>query len=141
MHLNLSSATRWGLNGLILVGLSLALHLGRSIFIPTVIAVLLAAMLWPAVVWLNRPGVPLPGLARAPRFPWLAPCAWRLRLPWPAACAVGVAVLVVLAVGVTFAFGVAIPKMLQALPNDPRKAEEFYSRVRDHLQRLSPVPL
>ena len=29
----------------------------------------------------------------------------------------------------------AIPKLLQALPNDPRKAQELYSRFRDRLER------
>jgi predicted PurR-regulated permease PerM len=141
IHLNLSAATRWGINLLILLGAALALNLGRSIFIPTVIALLLAAMLWPGVLWLNRKGIPLPGLAFRARFPWLATCVWRLRVPWSVSCAFAVTVLVAVAFGVTLAFGLAIPRVLQALPNDDQKAQEFYSRFRLRLEKLSPGPL
>jgi predicted PurR-regulated permease PerM len=140
INLRMSTATRWGLNGLILVGMALALNLGRSIFIPTVIAVLLAAMLWPSVLWLNRKGIPLPGLALRRRFPWLVPCLWRLRVPWSVSCASAIAVLVVAALGVTLAFGLAIPKMLQALPSDDEKAQALYKRFRDRVVDLSPIP-
>ena len=124
MNLNQGHATRWGVNGLILLGLTLALYYGQAIFIPTIIAVLLAAMLWPAVQWLNQAGVPLPGLRAQPRFPWLLPCAWRLRVPWSISCAAAVGVLLVFALAATLAFGLAIPKLLQSLPNDERKSQE-----------------
>jgi predicted PurR-regulated permease PerM len=141
INLSLSTATRWGVNALILLGLALALHLGRSILIPTVIAVLLAAMLWPAVKWLNVKGVPLPGLSFRGHFPWLIPCTWRLRVPWSAACAVAVGVVVAGALGVTLAFGLIVPKLLQVLPTDDRRTQEYYRLFRDRVQHLSPVPL
>src|SRR5262245_23960838 len=115
----MSSATRWGLTGLILLSLSLSLYLGRQIFIPTVIAVLLACMLWPAVQWLNQ----------------------SLRVPWSLACASAVAVLVVLLLGTTLAFSLVVPRLLQSLPNDPDKAQQSYARFRMRLERLSPWPL
>ncbi|HEV3258078.1 MAG TPA: hypothetical protein VG013_14430, partial [Gemmataceae bacterium] len=62
--LNIGSATRWGLNLLALLGGAVALYLGESIFIPTVIALLLAAMLWPVVRWMRK----------ALRLPWTISC-------------------------------------------------------------------
>ena len=59
---NVSTSTRWGVNALILLGMVLALYLGQSIFIPTVIALLLAAMLWPSADWLMTKGVPVPAI-------------------------------------------------------------------------------
>src|SRR5262245_26347329 len=141
MNLNLGTATRWGLHGLLLLSLSLALYQGRTIFIPTIIALLLAAMLWPAVQWLNLRGIPLPGLTSCRGFPWLAGCVWRLRVPWSIACTAAIAILVVVALGVTLAFAATIPKLLQALPNTDEKAQEYYSRIRDRVEHISPWPL
>ena len=45
MNLNLTTATRYGLNVLAALGLSIALYLGRSIFIPLTIAGLVAAIM------------------------------------------------------------------------------------------------
>jgi predicted PurR-regulated permease PerM len=141
MNLNLGTATRWGLHGLLLLSLSLALYQGRTIFIPTIIALLLAAMLWPAVQWLNLCGLPIPGLAAGKRFPWLVPCVWRLRVPWSLACTAAIAILVAVALGVTLAFATTIPKLLQSLPNTDEKTQEYYGRLRDRLEHISPWPL
>lgn len=138
---NIGAATRWGLNGLILLSLSLALYQGRQIFIPTIISLLLACMLWPGVKWLNQHGIPLPGVALSSSFPWLCFRGWRLRVPWSIACSLAVGVLVVIVLGTTVAFSLAIPRFLQSLPNDPEKAQEFYSRLRDKVARLSPSEL
>ena len=54
MNLNLTTATRYGLNVLALLGLAVALYLGRSIFVPLTIAILLAAMLYPSAVRLQE---------------------------------------------------------------------------------------
>jgi AI-2 transport protein TqsA len=118
-NLNLSAATRWGLNLVALLGVVFALWLGQSIFIPTVIAVLLAAMLWPAARWLNE----------------------RLRVPWGLACMVVIGGLVVLTVTVTLGLALAIPKMLQDLPNERERQQEVYTRFRERLEWVSPVPL
>jgi predicted PurR-regulated permease PerM len=141
VHLNLSSASRWGVNGLILLGLSRALYQGRTIFIPTVISLLLAAMLWPGVEWLNLRGIPLPGLSVRTRFPWLWPSVWRFRVPWSISCTAMISVLVACALSATIALSLAVPKLLQVLPNDPHKAQDAYSRFRERLERISPWPL
>lgn len=123
IHLNLTPATRWGLNLVALLAAVVALRLGESIFIPTVIAVLLAAMLWPGVVWLHQ----------------------RLLIPWPLACLVSVGGLVLLILFVTLGFSVTITKMLQDIPNPnlvgESKQQELYAKFRSQLERISPVLL
>src|SRR5438270_12973564 len=114
MNLNVSTATRWGLNLLIILALIGALYLGRSIFIPTIIALLFAAMLWPGVTYLNQKGVPIPFVAVRRGFPWLWPTIYRVRIRWAAASFFLVGLLMTMALGVTLGFGLAIPKMLQS---------------------------
>ena len=119
MNLNLTTATRYGLNVLAALGASIALYLGRSIFIPLTIAGLLAAILWPATAWLYR----------------------RLRVSWFGASAVviGGAVLVVLLLFTTV--GLSIPQILDGLPKptdnpeDPKGMPEFYKQLRANFQR------
>jgi hypothetical protein len=80
-----NALTRWGLAVLVLMAVGLALHWCQAIFIPVVIALLLAAMLWPFVSGLHRK-VPLPWVCRRRGFPWLLPClVWR-RVPWSLHC-------------------------------------------------------
>jgi predicted PurR-regulated permease PerM len=141
MNLNVSTATRWGLNALILLGLVLALWMGQTILIPTVISLLLAAMLWPGVAYLNRVGFPVPFLGTCARYPWLVPCVYRLKIPWSIACSAAVGFLVTLALVIALGFGIAIPKMLQSLPNDPEKTQAYYDRFRERVQRVTPVPI
>ncbi len=119
IDLNLTTATRIGLNCLGLLGVAIALWLGDSIFIPLTIAVLLAAILWPVVQWLNR----------------------RLRIPWGVACAIAVGLLLTMFAIVTLAFALAIPKMLLGLPrpNDPADQQRFYSDFRKQVIKVSPV--
>jgi predicted PurR-regulated permease PerM len=121
--------------------MSVALYLGQTIFIPAVIALLLAAMLWPGVLFLHRCEVPVPALKLRPGFPWVAPCLCRLRVPWGAACTLLVGVLVAVALVLALGFGTAVPKMLQAVPNTPAREQAVYSRFRERIERLSPVPL
>jgi predicted PurR-regulated permease PerM len=135
--MNVGTATRWGLNCLILLGIVLALYLGRSILVPLTIALLLAAMVWPAASYLNQQGVPLPGLAFSRRFPWARPSIWRQRVSWSLACAFAVGLLVTLAMGIGLSFSVAVPKLLQELPNNPAKTQKLYNRFRDRIERLS----
>src|SRR3712207_3153137 len=52
------TAGRWGIALVILLLLSVGLHVGKAFFVPIVIALMLACMLWPAVHWLHRGGLP-----------------------------------------------------------------------------------
>jgi predicted PurR-regulated permease PerM len=125
MNFNAGTGTRIGLNSLLLLGGVMALYLGRSIFIPTIIALLLAAMLWPATTWLHQ----------------------RLRIRWPIACFTVITGLILLNVLVTVGFTLAIPKMLQVLPRSPSprgseekdQRQEIYEALRNKLQNVFPL--
>src|SRR5947209_577105 len=119
MNFNLTTATRIGLNVLALLAGIVALRLGESIFIPLVIALLLATILWPSAHRLNT----------------------FYRLPWPVACVGAVLVLVVLNLVVMGGFVIAIPRLLQDVPQDAARQQALYKKFRDHLEQVSPVPL
>jgi AI-2 transport protein TqsA len=119
MNLNLTTATRIGLNVLVLLGGIVALRLGESIFIPLVIALLLATILWPSANRLNT----------------------FYRLPWPVACIGAVMVLVILNLIVMGGFVLAVPRLLQDLPQDEARQQALYDKFRDRLQQVSPVQL
>ena len=111
ISLSMTTATRVGLNLLALLGIVTALYLGKSIFVPLVIAVLLAALVWPTVGWLNR----------------------RLRFSWTLACMLVVFGLVVFNLLITLGFVLALPKMLQDMP-DLRSGTgqaELYGKIRE----------
>jgi predicted PurR-regulated permease PerM len=117
MNLNLTSVTRAGLNVLALLGAAVAFYLGQSIFIPLTISALLAVILWPAASWLHR----------------------KLRLPWFAACLCVILMLVFVNLAVFAGFAVAVPQIIQELPN-PQKEEELkgvYSKTRDTMMDLA----
>ncbi len=118
MQINLSTATRIGLNVLGVLGLSLALYLGKSVFIPMVIAAILAVLLFPAA---NKLHV-------------------RLRMPWTLACFVVIACLIVVNLAVFFGIAAAIARTTQDLPNpnSPEQQKKLYQDVRQRLQSISP---
>src|SRR5207244_13456925 len=95
MNLNIGAVTRWGLNLLALLGVIVALRCGQTILIPLVIALLLAALVWPAVRFLHR----------------------TIRLPWAMACILMVLMVVAANVLVSVGIGLVVPKFLQDLPH------------------------
>ncbi|MFN4258670.1 MAG: AI-2E family transporter [Gemmataceae bacterium] len=121
MNLNLSDVTRWGLNFVALLSAVIALRLGEPIFIPTVIALFLAALLWPATKWLHQ----------------------SLFVPWSIACLTMVAGLVLLNLLVSAGFAMAGARMMQVLPkpNDVEAQAQLYHSIRSRLAEASPVPL
>src|SRR6266702_3151572 len=118
---NVSSATRWGLNSVVLLSVALALYLGQTIFIPTVISLLLAAMLWPTATWMHQAGVPLPWLALRRQVPWLRPTIARAHVPWTMACLTVVTGFVLLVALLIFAFGFGVSKLVIDLANDDKQ--------------------
>jgi predicted PurR-regulated permease PerM len=116
MNLNLTTATRYGLNVLAALGLSVALYLGRSIFIPFTIAGLLAAILWPAASWLYR----------------------RMRIPWFFACSTVIAGLVLTILLIVVVVIVSVPQILNDLPkpNDEKSMTDFYDRLRKQFAQV-----
>lgn len=129
-----NAATRWGLAVLVLMAIGLALHWCYSIFIPVVIALLLAAMLWPMARVLHR-NVPLPWLCQRPDFPWLMPCLVWQRVPWSLACLAVVLVLFGLSLMIPVGLGVVVPKVLQNLGN-PDRQQHFYADFRTKVGEL-----
>jgi predicted PurR-regulated permease PerM len=114
----MTTTTRVGLNLLALLGVVVALYLGQPIFIPLVIAVLLAGLAWPTVSWLNR----------------------RLHFSWGFSCTLVVAGLVLLNLAVTLGFALAVPHMLQGMPDvrEPRGQQALYKIVRDRVNMVWP---
>src|SRR5262245_14608657 len=110
--MNVSTATRWGLNAVILLSIILALYLGKAIFIPTVISLLLAAMLWPTASWMHQAGVAVPWLSPRSQAPWLVPTIARARFPWSIACLTVVTGFVLLVVLLIVAFGLGFSKII-----------------------------
>jgi predicted PurR-regulated permease PerM len=118
MHLNLSAGTRIGLNTLGFLGLSIALYLGKTVFIPLVMAALLAVILWPAARWLSE----------------------KAKFPWALSCFTVIGLLIIVNLGVFIGIAAAVPRILQDLPNpnDPEAQKEVYKKFRDKVQDISP---
>src|SRR5947209_8013749 len=103
-------------------------------------ALLLAAMLWPIVSWLNQRGVPLPGLAGRARWPWLRPCVWRLRVPWGLASLGTVGGLVLGILLLTAGFGLSVSKFVLDIGSYD-KQKEMYGQFREKVVHMSPVEI
>ena len=114
MNLNLTTATRYGLNVLALLGMSIAFYLGSSIFIPLIISVLLATILYPAAKWLNQ----------------------RLRMPWFFACLISIMGLVILHLAIITAVAMSIPQLINKLPANEEKWQEKYSILVERLEEI-----
>src|SRR5262245_14626635 len=116
MNLNLTTASRIGLNILALLGIAVALFLGSKIFIPVVLAALLAVILHPAAVWLNR---------------------WA-KLPWSLACLVVILGVVALNLLLFFGFTAAITRVIQDLPQTYTDQVKFYDKIRQQFESIVP---
>jgi predicted PurR-regulated permease PerM len=124
INLNLTAATRLGVNLLALLAGIMALYLGQTIFIPTIIALLLASMLWPVTVWLHQ----------------------RLHVRWTLACLTVISGLVLLNLLITLGFALAVPRLLQVVPG-PRSAnidesqqlQNLYELLRTKLSTVLPL--
>ncbi|MCX7701988.1 MAG: AI-2E family transporter, partial [Gemmataceae bacterium] len=117
MQLDLTSATRIGLNAVGALGVAVALRLGETIFIPLTFAVLLAATLWPVAEWLHR-----------------------RRFPWPVACIGAVSLLLALFSIVVLGLALAVPRMIAGLPNlqNPEERVQEYAKFRRKIASISP---
>jgi predicted PurR-regulated permease PerM len=120
INVNMNAATRLGVNSLLLLGGVMALYLGRVIFLPTIIALFLAAMLWPATVWLHQ----------------------RLHFRWSIACLTMITGLVLLNFLIAFGLVVAVTKMVQALPSPEKgkdQQQQVYDTFRSRLKAVFPL--
>ena len=119
INLNLSSATRIGLNLVALLGAVVALRLGEPIFVPLVIAGMLAVVLWPMVRYLHQ----------------------SLRVPKFLACLAAVSAVIIFNVILFFSFLVTVPRLVQDLPGSKEEQDEMYKRVRVQIEKISPTPI
>ena len=94
-NVSLNSTTRVGVYVLLLLAGVLALHLAQSVIIPLLIALLLAAVLGPAAVWLQG----------------------TFKLPWFVACLLVVFGLVLFNVLISLVFVMATSRLVQQLPS------------------------
>ncbi len=123
-----STATRWGVNALILLGIILALYLGKTIFIPMVIALLLAAMLWPLATWMHQDGIPVLSARTRAGFPWFRPGIARWRPSWGFATLAVVTGFIVFVLGVTLAFSLGLSKIFIDA-GDVQKQKQVYIAI------------
>ncbi|MGL6074039.1 MAG: AI-2E family transporter [Fimbriiglobus sp.] len=119
MNLNLTSATRYGLNILAMLGMSVAFYVGSSIFIPVTIAILLATILYPAAAWMNR----------------------RLRMPWFFACLTSILGLVMLHLALVTAVAASVPQLVNKLPSNEEEWKIKYEDAVKKLDAVSPFEL
>lgn len=117
MNLNLTLATRIGLNICAGFGISVALYLGSSIFIPVVFSILLASVLYPFSKYMHV----------------------RLGLPWFFACLMSILGVVVLHLVVIGAFAWAIPKTIVGLPQTEQQWDAQYVKIQSNLSQIFPI--
>jgi AI-2 transport protein TqsA len=116
MNLNLTTATRIGLNLLALLGVAVSLYLGSSVFIPLMFSVLVASVLFPMVRFLHE----------------------RLYFPWFFACLVTLLAVVALFLLVLVAFAIAIPRTLEDLPKTDEGWKERYRTIQKNMSQVIP---
>ncbi len=119
MNLNLTTATRIGLNLLALLGVAVSFYLGASVFIPLTISVLIASVLFPAERFLHD----------------------RLYFPWFFACLVILLAVVALFLLVFIAFAIAIPRTIEGLPKTEDEWKEQYRKIQSNLNQVVPYKL
>lgn len=114
--MNLTTATRYGLNVLALLGASVALHLGKTIFVPLTIAAVLAAILWQPAEFLKK----------------------TLRIPWFFACITAIGSLVFICLLILTLLAVSSLQFLSELPrsDDIAKQKKIYQNIRTQLPFL-----
>jgi AI-2 transport protein TqsA len=135
----ISTATRWGIGAIIMLSVTLALYLGTAIFIPMVVALLLAAMLWPMATWMHQEGIHVISCRRRASFPYFTPCLRRWHVSWGVATLAVVIGFIALVLGVSTAFGLGLSKIFIDAA-DRRKQEQVYTDIVGKLYVIG-VPL
>jgi len=116
MNLNLTTATRIGLNLLVLLGIAVSLYLGASVFIPMMFSVLVASVLFPSVRFLHE----------------------RLYVPWFFSCLLILLLVVALFLLVLVAFAIAIPRTIEGLPKTDEGWKERYRTIQRNMSQIIP---
>src|SRR6476646_3193798 len=106
MNLNLSTATRIGLNIALMFGVAAMLYLGARIFIPVTIAVLLASVLFPGAKFLHD----------------------RLFFPWFFSSLITLFGVIAMFLFVFGAFAIAIPRTIEGFPKSEEQWKVQYMK-------------
>lgn len=116
MNLNLTTATRIGLNLSAFLGIAALLTLGASVFIPLILSVLMASILFPLARFLHD----------------------RVRLPWFFSCLSVLLGAVAVFLVVFVAFAIAIPRTLEGLPKSEEEWKEQYRAIQANMSVVIP---
>jgi|688.fasta_scaffold271406_1 AI-2 transport protein TqsA len=120
MNLNLTPATRYGLNILGLVAVTVALYFGASVFLPVTISTLLAACLWQPAEWIHK----------------------SFRLPWFTSCVLVILLVVVFSMAIFVSLATSVPQLVEEFkPQDYERQKELYAKIRTMTIRMSPFPI
>ncbi len=114
LPLTINRATRLGINILIFLAGGVALRLCQSVFVPTVIALLLACVLGPVAVWLHD----------------------RLKIRWVLACVLVIFGLILVNLLVTFVLFVSV--FAQARQLDAKQIQSGIEKMRDKVAAVAP---
>src|ERR1019366_288122 len=114
----LNTASRVGLNVLLLLAGVIALYYGEPVFVPVLIALLFATVLGPAAVWLNR----------------------SLKIRWGLACITVIFGLVMVNLLITAVFSASVTRLVNRLSNE-REVLQIYKEFREKLAKASPGEL
>lgn len=117
MNLSLTLATRVGLNLCAIFGISVAIFMGSSIFIPVVFSILLASILYPFAKFMHE----------------------RMLMPWFFACLMSILGVVALHLVVIGAFAWAIPQTMKGLPQNEDQWIAQYNKVQSNLSSIFPI--
>src|SRR5262245_23612748 len=113
----------------------LALYIGKEIFIPLVISLLLAAMLWPMATWMHQAGIPLIRPRRRPAFPWVRAAPARWRMPWGLATVAVITILIAVIAATAVSFSLGLSKIFVDLGN-PDKQGDAYRKIHAKLVEI-----
>jgi len=116
MNLNLTIATRIGLNLLALLSVAVSLYLGATVFIPLMFSVLVASVLFPMARFLHD----------------------RMYLPWFFACLATILVVVALFLTVVVLFAITIPRTIDTLPKNEAEWQAQYKKIQKNLGQVVP---
>ncbi|MBA4187360.1 MAG: hypothetical protein C0467_04995 [Planctomycetaceae bacterium] len=119
MNLNLTTATRIGLNLSAMLGIAALMKLGGNLFIPLILAVLMASILYPGARFLHN----------------------YMRVPWFFSCVTVLLAAVVSFLVVFVAFAVAIPRTIEGLPKTEEEWREQYKKIQTNLSAVIPYKL
>src|SRR5438046_261762 len=116
--LPLNTASKLGLSVLLLLAGVIALRLGESVFVPMLIALMLATVLGPAAWWLHN----------------------TFKIRWGFSCIIVVIGLIAANMLVMLVFSASVMRLVNQL-SDETKAIGIYNEFRTKLVKVSPVTL